>query len=203
MVGVGRGIVGLVICSGFLVAACTSNTPSPRPTAASPAPRQTAASAAVLREAPSVAPAAVVRHHACTVKSDEFARGPADNTVTLDSHPDGATLVWIPGFGQRPCEAVLREMGAAAATALRDHIMQAPRFPEGVFHCPFSDAVAVAVYFTYDSDESEYVKIQLSGCAMISAPGRRPRSLTASVQADLRTLAPPAWRSRIHVSPRA
>jgi hypothetical protein len=114
----------------------------------------------------------------------------------VDRSPSGAVLEWRPGLNSATCRARLTTVRADAARRLAADADAAGRFPNGTFNCPGGDDGGVLAYFSYPGNgRTELVTFDLSGCPMISAPGRASRVLSPAVAADLRSLAPPQWRN--------
>ena len=122
-------------------------------------------------------------------------RGPVGHPLaTVDPHPSAVTLVWLPGLNQRPCHSERASYGPQLAGRLADDVDRAPAFPPGAFSCPMDDGSSLDLYFAYPgTDRREYVRVDLTGCSAISAPGRAVRRSTEELHRDLAPLVPSDW----------
>jgi hypothetical protein len=114
--------------------------------------------------------------------------------LAIAPKPNGVAVVWLPGLNSAKCRTALTRGGATLARRLASDIAHAPYAPSNVFSCPLDDGTAARVTFTFRHRQPQTVGVHLRGCAFMSGPGTRARTETASFRADLRSIAPPAWR---------
>lgn len=101
---------------------------------------------------------------------------PVTGRLWVDPHPVGGVALWLPGMSSRRCLVVLTRLNTEQAEAFADAVEHAPPPPEGMFSCPNDDGSRVTVFLTYQQQrEAEAVRILLSGCGGMSAPGRDGR----------------------------
>lgn len=129
--------------------------------------------------------------------------GAPSDTVCLAAHlgsggsvatdPTGVQAAWLPGMDAHDCRAVLVRGTAAQARRLAHDIDHLPPYPQGPIDCPADDGAAVALVFGYAGHRYEQVVVDLAGCAGVAGGGQE----TDALRADLRPLAPPAWRTYV------
>jgi hypothetical protein len=71
--------------------------------------------------------------------------------------------------------------------------MHSPRPPGGDVSCPNSDGSAVGLYFMYPGQATEFVRVALSGCRSVSAPGLAERRASQDLLSRLAAAAPEPW----------
>ena len=144
---------------------------------------------------PTSADVAVVQthHHNC-VASDGLAQSKAGGVVWVDRHPTGGRALWLPGANARRCRARLTVLSAGQAADFARAVEQAPPFPPVATSCPMDDGSGVTVYLTYRGrSKAEVVRVGLTGCVSVSAPGRAERELTPLATNALKPF-PAAWQ---------
>ena len=150
---------------------------------------------------PSLVPATHRQGSVCLVSQNSPT--PVGTTPTVSRHPASVIIVWLPGLNSKRCEAVVTRGGSRIASDLARDIDSAPvARTRGVINCPDDDGTTARLYFKFDHNQPmEEIDAPLSGCAWITAAGPSSRASTAQFGADLRTLAPPAWRAYLPPDP--
>lgn len=159
-----------------------------------------ASSGRVFRAEPTPSPIASMSGSRCLASGQSLGSGQsgAQGLVTVDAHPLEVIAFWIPGFAQRPCRTARARYGASVASRLAVDLREAPKFPEGVVHCPNDDGTAVYLYFGYGTGRpSEFARAQLTGCRFVTAPNRESRRLSGRLLRDLAAIAPQPWVARL------
>jgi hypothetical protein len=158
-----------------------------------------ALSAVVYQNAPAVVPASRQRGRVCITPGSQVTPASHGRLVSVDPHPVGVTLVWLPGLNQRPCRSVMTRENAPVASRLQAELDAARAFPHRAINCPMDDGAAVDLYFDYDHGLSEFVQVGLAGCAPAVAPHRTARMGFGALVAELLAIAPPAWLPRTRI----
>lgn len=117
--------------------------------------------------------------------------------LVLGRHPTGLKAVWIPGLNATKCRVVVTHANRAAlAGRLAEQIDHAPPHPqtEPVPACPFGDGLAVVLHFRYREGHSNGVVVDLNGCQWIYFGHSEVRAATEQIVAELKSIAPLAWR---------
>lgn len=117
-----------------------------------------------------------------------------DAMLSVSTHVVGAVAFWLPGLQGTPCRSSRSEIPAGAARAIAVQINRAPPLPAGPMSCASDDGTAVWIYLR-PAGTRAVQKVTLSpvGCLTVSAAGRWPRYLPASVMRTLAPYAPPGW----------
>ena len=115
--------------------------------------------------------------------------------VTVDPDPRSVTAVWWPTMNDTSCRAELTHGDRAQAGALARDVRAARPFPSGRIECPAMMGGAVDLYFAYGESRWERVRVSPTGCAAVSAKGRKPRWIV--VDSELAPLAPPGEWQRV------
>jgi hypothetical protein len=128
------------------------------------------------------------------VSSDGLGHPPRSGRTWVDPRPSGGKALWLPGFNARDCRAVLTRLSTRQAQALASAVEGSSPFPAGAHSCPMDDESSVTAFLTYPGhDEAEVVRVLLSGCGGVTAPGRDIRTRDTGVIAALKPL-PDGWR---------
>lgn len=121
---------------------------------------------------------------------------PAFFWVGVDRDPQSVTAVWWPMLEVSDCRVLVTDGDRTTAEALAAAIRTAPAWPRGVLHCPADFGGLVDLYFAYPGGRWERVQVRLTGCSMLSGPGRQSRR--AQLGAAFAALAPPGeWSRRL------
>jgi hypothetical protein len=132
-------------------------------------------------------------NHGC-VSSDGLDAPKDAGGFWVDRHPTGGRALWLPGLNAGRCRARLTVLNARQATAFTRAVEQAPPLPSGARLCPMDDESGVTVYLTYrGTPKAEVVRVRLTGCASVGAPGRGARELTPQATSALKPF-PDGWR---------
>jgi hypothetical protein len=116
--------------------------------------------------------------------------------VTVDPDPRSVTAVWWPTMNDTSCRAVITQGDSAQAGALARDVRAARPFPSGRLECPNMVGGAVDLYFAYGKQRWERVRVSPTGCAAVSAKGRK--SLWIVIGSELAPLAPPGeWQKAL------
>jgi hypothetical protein len=109
---------------------------------------------------------------------DDLIAGTGRRRPWVDADPAAATLVWLPGVWARTCRPAITTLSRDDARTVAKSIRSGTRSLPGISNCGSDDGGRVVVYFTYDGTaDAEVVRIALSGCGGVTAPGRGIRSL--------------------------
>jgi hypothetical protein len=112
--------------------------------------------------------------------------------VWVDPDPARVTAVWWPTMNDTSCAVVTTRGDKAEAVALAEGVRSAPKPFTGPVECPMAVGGVVDLYFAY-AKKWERVRVHPTGCAFVSAAGRKPRRWLSDDA--LASLTPPgAWR---------
>ena len=123
------------------------------------------------------------------------ASGTAFFWVGVDRDPRSVTAVWWPTLNDTGCRVIATEGARASADALATDIRGAPARPSGTYNCPNDVLGRVDLYFAYPGGRWERVRVHPTGCATLTARGRKPRE--AQLGAEFAALAPPGEWTRL------
>jgi hypothetical protein len=115
--------------------------------------------------------------------------------ATVDPGPRSATAVWWPTMNDSGCRAEITHADGAQAAALARDVRAARPFASGRYECPSDVGGAVDLYFAYGGNRWERVRVSPTGCAKVSAKGRR--TLSIAIDGELAPLAPAGEWQRV------
>lgn len=139
------------------------------------------------------APTVHVRDDYCTGQDwTPRVNGGGGGRVTVDAHPTGAVVFWMPVLGQGNCRVVVSDLTGTQANLLADAVRHT-RTTGGTYACPNDNGSAAWVFFRYAGrSDLDVLDANLSGCPFVSAPRRGSIGPAWRVAGALQDMEPPS-----------